>query len=106
MTKTEQIQSTIAANIAKWDKQKTLAEYARDHLSEIDESIRSKPKIDNVLDALYMGAVDKVALPQDRAKSAEILLKVASADQKPSTQINQQFNYGHDAFVLNEIERK
>lgn len=91
----------IQTAVAKWQAETTLAEYTRNHLAHITES--GKTKAENVLDSLY-----NIALASERddhkINAAETLLKIASADQKPSTQINQQFNFGQDEFVLKKGE--
>ena len=93
----EQAKQQITEAVKKWKSELTLAEYARDHLSQVSDN--GKTKVENVFDSLY-----RIALVSERddhkINAAETLLKIASADQEPQTQINQQFNFGQDDFVL------
>lgn len=90
------IAQKIETAAKKWQAELTLAQYARDHLSEID---CGKTKIANVLDSLYEIALEGIR-EDTRIDAAEKLLKIASADQRPAVQLNQQFNFAHDEFVL------
>ncbi len=91
----------IQTAVKKWQAELTLAEYTRDHLSQVVEN--GKTKAENILDSLY-----NISLASERddhkINAAETLLKIASADQKPQTQINQQFNFGQDEFVLKNLK--
>lgn len=87
----------IAETVGKWVSELTLAKYSRDHLSQLDTNNKSKAA--NVLDSLYNIALD-AERDADKISAAETLLKIASADQKPTSLINQQFNFGQDEFVL------
>lgn len=95
------IKTDIESAVTKWQAELTLAQYARDHLAQLDTN--GKSKAGNVFDSLY-----NITLASERddhkINAAETLLKIASADQKPQTQINQQFNFGQDEFVLKNLK--
>lgn len=87
MSEIKKIQEKIKHNVAKWNTEKTVAQYVRDHLSEqIDDG---QTKADKILDSIYYVATTSED-DHCKIKASESLFKLASQDQKQET--NTQVN--------------
>ncbi len=78
------------ANIQKWHKEQTVAEFLKEEMMELDGK---KTKASTVVDRLYK-LTSTAITDGDKIKAAELILKnMASNDAKtPNVQINNQFN--------------
>lgn len=96
----------IRANIAKWDKERTLGEYARDHFSQVD-SKRGKPKLSNVLDNIYSLALTAETEDIQLKAAKEIRETLAMGESKEIKQENTQINfYANASTQINENVQK
>lgn len=85
----------IRANIAKWDKEKTLGEYAREHFSHLD--ISGTPKIAHVLNNVYSLAISAESEQVQLAAAKEIRETLALGEPKEIKQENTQINFYQNA---------
>lgn len=89
------IKEKIASNIAKWDKEKSLGEYARQHFSQADAS--GTTKIANVLNNVYSLAISAESEQIQLAAAKEIRETLALGEQKEIKQENTQINFYQNA---------
>jgi hypothetical protein len=87
------IREKIRNNIQKWERNKTLAEYARQHFSQVDNK-NNKIKIENIFENIYRlatsaksGAMTKILAAKE---IREILL---SSEERKETTTNTQINF-------------
>jgi len=93
----EVIDNKIESAVAKWDQERTVAQYIRDELSEIKDG---KSKIKHIVDNLINKSTGFASTEENEIKFNELLLKAATLDQKPQNQTNLQVNFGHDEFIM------
>jgi len=82
---------TIASNIAKWEKEKTLGEYAREHFSQTDTN--GTPKIANVLNNIYSLALSAESEQVQLQAAKEIRETLALGEPKEQKVENTQINF-------------
>ena len=96
--KTE-IKARIQTAVDKWDEEKTVAQYFRNKLAENNNAKK-------VADNIILKATGGASSEENEIKYNELLIKIATLDQKPvaSTNIqnNTQFNLGAWAENLKE----
>lgn len=95
------IREKIASNIAKWEKEKSLGEYAREHFSQVDTS--GTPKIANVLNNIYSLAISAESEQVQLAAAKEIRETLALGEPKEIKQESTQINfYANASTQINE----
>ena len=94
-----EIKAKIETAVAKWDEEKTVAQYFRNKLAE-------GGKFNRVAENIILKATGGAESEDNEIKYNELLIKIATLDQKPiaSTNIqnNTQFNLGAWAENLKE----
>ena len=92
-------------NIAKWEAEKTLAQYARDHYSQVDDK-HGKPKIAKVLDNVYHLAISAESEEVQLKASREIRETLAMGDPKEDKAPTQINFYQATSELINENAQK
>jgi hypothetical protein len=99
MKNKKEIKTKIESAVAKWDEEKTVAQYFRNKLAE-------EGRFNKVADNIITKATGGASTEENEIKYNELLIKIATLDQKPvsSTNIqnNTQFNLGAWAENLKE----
>lgn len=90
---TKDLKKAIATNIAKWDKERTVAEFVKDELMQIDPKTK-KPLRSTVVNRLVY-LTENALLNADQIKAIELLLKTMAGneDRIIKTEGNTQINY-------------
>ncbi|MDO9182402.1 MAG: hypothetical protein Q7U04_08330 [Bacteriovorax sp.] len=95
------VREKIASNIAKWDKEKSLSEYAREHFTQADAS--GTTKIANVLNNIYNLALSAESEDIQLKAAREIRETLALCEPKEIKQENTQINfYANASNQINE----
>ena len=81
----------IRNNIVKWEKEKSLGEFAREHFSQAD--ISGTPKITNVLNNIYSLAISAESEDIQLKAAKEIRETLALGEPKEIKQENTQINF-------------
>jgi len=84
------MKNKIAENIAKWDKEKSLGQYAREHFSQVE---KGSTKIANVFNNIYSLAISAESEQVQLAAAKEIRETLALGEPKETKQENTQINF-------------
>lgn len=90
--KSKVLATSIAQNIAKWDQERSLAQYARDHFTELSETSK-KSKIGDVLDKVYFIAMTGDSEDIQLKAAKQIVDTLALGEVKEQKVDNTQINF-------------
>lgn len=95
----------LQKNIAKWEIEKTLGQYARDHFAKPD-SKDNKPKIAKVLDNIYKLSLSSESEQVQLQAAREIRETIALGESKEKTENLQVNFYSNANNLINENSQK